>query len=594
MANIQLTENFFQEFAEDPNFANPQPILQINQSRKLDAAAQICVRLRCSDGIFSYSNCGFDKSLADRVDEILSAEEEKCPVIKVLSYRPVVTNEKSMFIITDYELVAKNVDKIGNPKAHTGDPKTFQGFGGAKRRLDENMQAYSGTPTPKKMTKVESGGPVMPINGISPYISGRWRIGGTATDIEGLRNINSKKGPMKVFSFILTDKSGKSIKITSFAETAEKFHPQLQENGSYYISGGPSCIRPANKKFNSTGHDYEITLSHDSLIEMAEEQTYEAPKIVLHKVSLDTLSQHSGQSVDILAMIDKVEDAVTIRKKDNTETLRRNVQLIDQSATSVTLTLWGDHAQSFAGEEGRALGIKNAFVREYMGTYSLSINAGCRIEIDPESDECKELHKWFEGERPTIEIKSISTQANSGSSNFVDELRLFSFFTNPNLFIDEKGIYFNNIGVVTQIRSDNALYMSCANGDCSKKVTQNGSIYQCAANHSSTEYKYRYMVSMEISDICSTTWITLFNDKAEPFFGKTAMEMGELQQSNAEGFKAILNSKVFAMHNFRCRGKNDTYNDVSRIKHNVFEIRQPNFEQYGIALDAAIKKLEAL
>uniref|UniRef100_A0A914Y0Z5 Replication protein A subunit n=1 Tax=Panagrolaimus superbus TaxID=310955 RepID=A0A914Y0Z5_9BILA len=446
MENIQLSENFFQEFAEDAHFAEPQPVLQILQSRKIEAAT-ICLRLRCSDGVFSYIHCGFDKAIAEKAENEIPDDPSKLPVIKVLAYKVLASQDKNTFIITDYDLISIDMPKIGNPKGHTGDA------------------------------------------------------------------------------------DGQSIKIASFAETAEKFFPQLEENGSYYVSGSQNCIKPANKRFNSTGHDYEITLSHDSVIEAAEKQSYEAPKFVLKQTSLDKLSSLSGQYADILAVIDKVEDPVNVKKKDNTETYRRNIQLIDQSATSIALTLWGVQAEGFSGAEGQIIGIKNAFIREYNGTYSVAVNSGCRIELDPESKDTEILHQWYEGERPNAEVKSISTQANAVSNNLVDELRLFSFFSIPNLFVDpQRGIYFNNVGIVSQLRPDNVLYMSCDNKDCSKKVTEGNGLYGCGNGHSLSKFKYRYMVSMEISDMCGTAWVTLF-DKAEAFFGKPAQEMGELQIS---------------------------------------------------------------
>ena len=82
---------------------------------------------------------------------------------------------KSTLVIRDYELLAIDVPKIGNPTSHTGDPEPFRGVAGAKRKLNQMTPSnvYS-TATPKKMARMdEAGGPVLPINGISPYMSGR-------------------------------------------------------------------------------------------------------------------------------------------------------------------------------------------------------------------------------------------------------------------------------------------------------------------------------------------------------------------------------------------------------------------------------------
>ena len=117
---------------------------------------------------------------------------------------------------------------------------------------------------------------------------------------------------MKVFSFVLFDKDSQSIKITAFAETAEKFFPQIEENKRYYVTGTPQGIKPANKRFNATGHDYEITLNHDSTIEESSDQNCEAPKFILKKVALNQIASMPGQMVDVLAIIDKIEDVVNV------------------------------------------------------------------------------------------------------------------------------------------------------------------------------------------------------------------------------------------------------------------------------------------
>lgn len=44
-------------------------------------------------------------------------------------------------------------------------------------------------------------------------------------------------------------------------------HMRIQ---AFYVSGGgQSTIRQANKRFNSTGHDYEITLNRECEVPLA-------------------------------------------------------------------------------------------------------------------------------------------------------------------------------------------------------------------------------------------------------------------------------------------------------------------------------------
>ena len=51
------------------------------------------MRLRCSDGVFSYISCGFAASLKERIEEEGIGEPDRFPIIKVLEYLGTKANE---------------------------------------------------------------------------------------------------------------------------------------------------------------------------------------------------------------------------------------------------------------------------------------------------------------------------------------------------------------------------------------------------------------------------------------------------------------------------------------------------------------------
>lgn len=128
-----------------------------------------------------------------------------------------------------------------------------------------------------------------------------------------MREFQSKtgRGNGTVFSFELAEESGQAIKLSAFSEVAESFNSQIEEGKTYFISGNSTCIRGANKRFNSTGLDYEISLNADCTLEVAEEQI-EKPKILLKAAPLDQLAASNNQTVDVLAIIEKTEDCQTV------------------------------------------------------------------------------------------------------------------------------------------------------------------------------------------------------------------------------------------------------------------------------------------
>lgn len=64
--NLTLTNGFFQAFVSNTYSPEAQPILQIIESRVMPGAG--IIRLRLSDGLFSYSNCAAGLEIDAQLD----------------------------------------------------------------------------------------------------------------------------------------------------------------------------------------------------------------------------------------------------------------------------------------------------------------------------------------------------------------------------------------------------------------------------------------------------------------------------------------------------------------------------------------------
>lgn len=64
---------------------------------------------------------------------------------------------------------------------------------------------------------------------VTLLIFSRFRVVGSVTFKEDPRNINTKRGQSKVFSFTLTDTLGNSIKVTGFGRECDRFADLVQE-----------------------------------------------------------------------------------------------------------------------------------------------------------------------------------------------------------------------------------------------------------------------------------------------------------------------------------------------------------------------------
>ncbi|KAK5970055.1 hypothetical protein GCK32_016387, partial [Trichostrongylus colubriformis] len=184
---------------------------------------------------------------------------------------------KPMLMIAGYELLSRGHPILAPGVSHDGDKDKFSTFKPTEvisvpwRNPSLNGaqgNAQMARPSaPRRQPQSFGSGNVTPITMITPYIS-KWRICGLCTAKDELKTTKARSGAgdMKVFSFELTDKDGAAIRITGFNDAAERAFSIIQTDCSYYIAGG--TVKQANKRFNTTGHDYELTINANTEVSM--------------------------------------------------------------------------------------------------------------------------------------------------------------------------------------------------------------------------------------------------------------------------------------------------------------------------------------
>lgn len=133
-------------------------------------------------------------------------------------------------------------------------------------------------------------------------------------------------------------------------------------------------MKEANKRFNSTGHPYELSLNQHCEIEHCNDRKIEVAPLKFNVVPLADIKMHANECIDVLGVIDKVDDVTTVNSKDGRTLHRRNISIIDDSASVVQLTLWEDDAHNFSYSVGEVVGLKGASVREFNGKYNIELS----------------------------------------------------------------------------------------------------------------------------------------------------------------------------------------------------------------------------
>ncbi|KAF7639064.1 Replication protein A subunit [Meloidogyne graminicola] len=583
----KLSHCFFQYFSEDKVPNGYQPILQVMETRPLQGQAQFKARL--SDGIFTYAGCVVTNIILSRFQsDQLSTNNG---IIQVTKWKRAFTKERIVFNILDYNLITLEFPVIGNPQPHSGNPEEYRnymqiqnqcaflqhtptktepenawGTSSAKRGRNSSPERQ---PLTKRQPNAASMPGIVPIGYITPYCN-KWRICGIVSCKDPqIKEVTSAKGKFRVFSFVVTDQSSTSIRISAFSETADKYFQMIENGQAYYISGGSRAgsVRAANKQYNSTGHDYEIVLDRDSEIVYCNDK-FDPPKVRLRPVYFDKISQHINECVDVQGVIERVNDLVQVTSRKDQQLLnKREVFLVDKSGpggSEIALTLWNDMALNFEYLPGKVIGIKSVVVREFNGGFSLS-NTGSTIIIeDPEGDYTRQLYKWYSDQKPLQEIKSLTTKSDFATSfkNSERDLRFIGPLLQYGIDRDnDKGQYLFIKGMVNAVKAEQAIYQACPVKGCRKKLQMEGNQYRCEkCNQIFDNYLNIIMLQIEVADCTGTIWLTMFDELATSLLETSADQLAQLQRDDHNRFDAIFNKLRFHDFMFRIRARYEIYN----------------------------------
>ncbi|TKR60390.1 hypothetical protein L596_027645 [Steinernema carpocapsae] len=319
----ELSHRFFEIVNDEKRSATAvkQPILQLLDMRPVANT----FRLQLSDGQYIWS-CLCIHARSSRDSSTCATTRTNLPLIlRIKQYDTnVKINERGYSRLTlcirDMEILERRVPKIGNPVSLSAilDQKSRQGSS-ATGVMDTENKNPTGAPSAKASTPrrpVNYGGgfssDVTPIAMITPYVS-KWRVCGLASQKSNVRNVKSARGEFKVFSFTLSDKNGSDLRVSAFGDVADRLFTIIQNGDMYYLTGSPTIVKAADKRYNSTGHDYEVTVRNDNdIVHCTDRPLIGLAPLKLNVTPLDKISAAVGKNVDILAVVEKVEDVTEV------------------------------------------------------------------------------------------------------------------------------------------------------------------------------------------------------------------------------------------------------------------------------------------
>lgn len=597
----KLTEGAIEALANGT--ATSDAVLQLVNIRRIEGGnGPPRFRVMMSDGRHTLSSFMLSTQLNCMAEENILAQNCICILKKHVTN--ILKDGRRVVIILEIDVIKP----AGEVAGRLGDPTPFiEGQSKApqparvpenraplqpqnKNEVNRGLNRDFGKKAPSAMLSTPGGSSkVVPIASLNPYQS-KWTIRARVTNKSAIRTWSNSRGDGKLFSMEIVDESGE-IRVTGFNQEVDKFYTLIEVGKVFYISKG--SLKIANKQYSSLKNDYEMTLNGESTIIPCEDSS-DVPMVQCDFVSIGELENRDKDAiVDVIGVCKSVDEVTRLTTKANREVSKRTLNLMDMSGKVVTVTLWGEEAEKFDGSGQPILAIKGAKLSDFGGR-SLSASFSSTLMVNPDIPEAYKLRGWYDQEGHAIDGQSL-TEVKGGSGGGNTNWKTLSDVKTEHLGHGDKPDYYTCIATIVYLRKENCLYQACPSQDCNKKVVdqQNG-MFRCEkCDKEFPNFKYRLILSANIADYGDNQWVTCFQESAEAILGQNAAYLGQLKDSNESAFDEVFQQANFNTFVFRSRVKLETYNDESRIKATVMEVKPVDHRDYSKRLIMNIRKQAA-
>eukprot|EP01061_Rhynchopus_euleeides_P019864 TRINITY_DN325_c0_g2_i4.p1 TRINITY_DN325_c0_g2~~TRINITY_DN325_c0_g2_i4.p1 ORF type:complete len:541 (+),score=199.15 TRINITY_DN325_c0_g2_i4:53-1675(+) len=437
-----------------------------------------------------------------------------------------------------------------------------------------------------------------PIDRLTESLGTAWYIKARVLEKKDVKQWNNARGSGELLPLTLIDDSGEAIRATFFKEGVKKFHHMLQEGQVYYFGNGR--IKPAQKRFSTLPHDYEVSFDESSSVQPiphADRSAVEIPTVTTANwVSLKAVADVTpGHAIDLRCIIKSVGPCTSIRKKDGSgELQKRSLRVIDNtSPAAYEMTLWDRDAIHFQGTEGETLVSRGTRVGRFLDTVQLT--AG---QLGVGTDEAADLRNWWDQGGNRQEFETIGA-GGAGGSNVTrvgfDQIELQHLGKGK---IVEGGRRVSDVihirGTIVAVDTKAPYYIACSKPKgmlnprdntpmlCNKKLQSDGQVgpgqvFKCPIPDHGTinEPGYRYIAQLRVADHTGRRYMTVFDEAGGKLFGMTATQLAAFSGNNPE---AAANCQEFSdvkarLEHSPCtmtlRIKEDEYEGQQRIKIDV-------------------------
>jgi len=579
------------------------PILQVTAVRQIkvregeDTTSPHQRRLKLSDGVVENQTCMYTGN--QEIPEL----KQYC-TIKVHDFSIHHNHslpEKSILQVSNIDIIRtaeqNSNRKLGNPNAWKNDGKSAP-----IKKENRNPNTGGGNQYGGKPNLPSGQDRYVAIASLTPYMN-KWTIKVRVTQKGDIRTWNNAKGTGKLFSFTVIDESC-DLKVTAFKEEVDKFENMIKVGSCFTISNG--VLKNKNAQYNHTSSDYELTLGRSSVIEECldgDEELEGMPQqlydfVPIAKMETFTIEERGKRVVDVCGIIKSADQDFTsiTAKASGKEMFKRELIIVDDSKTQISLTLWGEQAKTFDGNMyiGETVAVKGASLGTFNGR-SLSVGFSSTVEFQLEqsgNEYAQKLMDWYNSTGIRSDFKTITSSGASGSGAGAADWKLLSQI-NPAAHANQTGkpLYCVSKCTVTYVKKDNPAYRGCpgkpgSDTRCNKKLMDEGNgNYRCEKCDIQTpNYNWRLIINAQIADDTGGVYTTFFGEQGEQLLNMNAKDFGDLldekEGAKEKDFEKAINYPIFREFILNNRASVDTYQDEQRVKVATSRLAEIDYVQY--------------
>ncbi|XP_075745571.1 replication protein A 70 kDa DNA-binding subunit isoform X3 [Rhipicephalus microplus] len=312
-----------------------------------------------------------------------------------------------------------------------------------------------------------SSGGIIPIAQLTPSYPGR-TIRVRVTYKTAVRGWSNSRGPGKLFSLHLLDESGE-ISATAFNQDCDRLYDAIQVNKVYDISN--YIVKPPkDPSYSIFEHEYELLFTSETVVYPCPDDPPNIPKLKLKSVPISNVPYVTENSVfDVIGICSWTGDVRTVKKRSTNEDLKkRDILLVDESRTDVSLPLWGDQAEKFHGAGNPVIAVKGVRVSRYNGDISLSMLFSGALHVNPDIPEAQALSNWYK-ENVSSPTRSLSAHSSELLDHGEPNWKCLAQVEKEHLGGKGTPKYYSVMGCLSVVRVENAMYKACASESCKNK-----------------------------------------------------------------------------------------------------------------------------